>query len=63
MSIQNACPCQLVRSASKMFVVAHLDLMIFHFNIGQFPFHTFKIPFDSQFLPVSLPFSHFSHQN
>ena len=38
----------------------YLDPMIFRFKISQFPFHT---PFDSQFLPVSLPFSHFSHQN
>ena len=31
-----------------------LDPMIYRFKISQFPFHT---PFDSQFLPVSLPFS------
>ena len=35
------------------------DPMIFRFKIGQFPFHTLTNSFDSQFLPVSLPFSHF----
>ena len=32
-------------------------------KFANFRFTLQQIPFDSQFLPVSLPFSHVSHQN
>ena len=55
MSIQNACPCQLVRSASKLFVVIHYHVLCkkcYKIHIFMYSVLLFTVYTDGEYIEV-----------